>query len=479
MTQSIETRLTVEDSFQGQTFGSAVSASDQYLIVAAIGDDDLGRGTGSAYIFRREAAEWVLQTKITAETGLDSFGKDVAINDDFALVGFTRDEYLGRQFVGGTYVFKRDMEQWQPDTVLISTLNSHHFGDNIAFSGDYAIMGDTASDTGPTNSRGAAYVYTHDADNWQRQAKVTPSRRTDGDAFGSDCAVSGEDLVSGAPGDDNFTGAAYVFKRIGNIWAQQSKLTSLDGNEGDFFGLSVSISGDFILVGANRVHVDDAQFVGAAYIFRRDGENWTQEAKLTAADAGENHTFGTSVSISNEHAAVGAVNSTFIGPSSGVYLFRRENSGWNDLTKLTSSTSGKRFGSSVAGHEQTVIVGDPSANADHGAGYIFDISNIVSVEDGPIRVPTGIELAQNYPNPFNPSTSIRYTLAERGHVVLKIFDLLGKEVRTLIDRDEPASTNTVFWDGTDEFGRVVSAGLYVYRLEAGSFAQSRKMLYLK
>jgi YVTN family beta-propeller protein len=88
-------------------------------------------------------------------------------------------------------------------------------------------------------------------------------------------------------------------------------------------------------------------------------------------------------------------------------------------------------------------------------------------------------LAQNAPNPFNPSTSIKFTIAEDAHVTLAVYDVGGRRVRTLVDRDLKASFYRVDWDGRNESGRSAASGIYFYRLQAGSFVQSRKMILLR
>lgn len=93
--------------------------------------------------------------------------------------------------------------------------------------------------------------------------------------------------------------------------------------------------------------------------------------------------------------------------------------------------------------------------------------------------PEAFALHQNFPNPFNPATTIGYALPEEGFVSLRIYDLLGKEVRTLVDDFEFAGMKSVRWDSRDDMGREVSAGLYIYRLEAEGFTQARKLAFVK
>ena len=93
--------------------------------------------------------------------------------------------------------------------------------------------------------------------------------------------------------------------------------------------------------------------------------------------------------------------------------------------------------------------------------------------------PRSFALHANAPNPFNPETSIRFDLPQESIVCLEVFDVVGQKVRTLVSEQRSAGTHRVVWDGADETGTLVSSGIYVYRLQAGSFAQVRRMLLLK
>jgi hypothetical protein len=93
--------------------------------------------------------------------------------------------------------------------------------------------------------------------------------------------------------------------------------------------------------------------------------------------------------------------------------------------------------------------------------------------------PFAFDLQQNFPNPFNPSTQIHYSIPSKGHVSLKVFDLLGKEVATIIDGDENAGSHQVLWKGTNSAGRAVSSGVYFYRLQSGGLIKTQKMILMK
>ena len=94
-------------------------------------------------------------------------------------------------------------------------------------------------------------------------------------------------------------------------------------------------------------------------------------------------------------------------------------------------------------------------------------------------LPEVFALHQNYPNPFNPVTTLRYDLPENGLVTIIIYDMLGKEVKTLINQSQNAGYRTVIWNATNDYGKPVSAGIYLYQIQAGEYNSTKKMVLLK
>ena len=97
----------------------------------------------------------------------------------------------------------------------------------------------------------------------------------------------------------------------------------------------------------------------------------------------------------------------------------------------------------------------------------------------PNVIPKSFALQQNYPNPFNPSTNIVYELPVGARVKLEVFNMLGQKVRTLVQKDQAIGQHQIQWDGKDDSGFKVGSGVYIYRLDAGTFTESRKMLMIK
>ena len=129
-------------------------------------------------------------------------------------------------------------------------------------------------------------------------ARLTDSDAAAGDFFGCSVSVSGDVVVIGAAGDyegGSDSGSAYVFRWDGSSWVEEAKLTGSDAAGGDYFGFSVSVSGDVAVIGAPKDD-DDGDYSGSAYVFRWDGSAWFEQAKLTASDAATGpHLLGRSV----------------------------------------------------------------------------------------------------------------------------------------------------------------------------------------
>ncbi|MCX7029385.1 MAG: FG-GAP repeat protein, partial [Spirochaetes bacterium] len=150
----------------------------------------------------------------------------------------------------------------------------------------------------------------HSGTDWIQQDKLMASDGAGGEEFGNSVSISGDYAIVGACYDNDqgtSSGSAYIFVRNGTDWTEQDKLLPSDGAAYDFFGYSVCISGDYAIVGAFWEFWDDDPGSGSAYIFVRSGTSWTEHAKLTPSDGVTGDCFGRSVCLSGDYAIVGAV----------------------------------------------------------------------------------------------------------------------------------------------------------------------------
>ncbi len=327
--------------------------------------------------------------KLLADDGAtnDFFGFSVALSGDTAVIGAFRDsDDVKGVDSGSAYVFTRSGTNWSQQAKLTAADGTANdtFGGSVALSGDTAVIGALrdGDDVNGVDS-GSAYVFTRSGTTWSQQTKLTASDGAAGDVFSISVALSGDTAVIGADLDDNKgdnSGAAYVFTRSGTTWRQQAKLTADDGAADDIFGIRVALSGDTAVIGAARDD-DKGDNSGAAYIFIRSGTSWSQQAKLTAADGAANDRFGTRVAISGNAAVIGAILDDDKCDNSGsAYVFIRSGTSWRQQAKLTAADGAADdvFGWSVALSSDTAVIGAPTSifvfPGGTGSAYVFDIN---------------------------------------------------------------------------------------------------------
>jgi hypothetical protein len=399
--------LTGSDAQENSKFGFSVSISGEMAVVGAYGLDSRGgNNTGAAYLFERNhggtADNWGQVKKLTAsDAAADArFGYSVAIGVDMVVAGAEGDDGAGTGR-GAAYVLARNQggaDNWgQVSKLTASDTEDHdHFGGSVAISGDTAIVGAAYEDGAGTN-QGTAYLFVAGEGQWPEVAKPQASDAADEDRYGLSVSISGDLAVVGADWEDGIggsnRGAAYILERNqggANNWGQVTKLAASDAADDDYFGRSVAISGDTVVVGAwgkddVAVYLDH----GAAYIFTRnqDGaDSWGQVKRLTAEySADDDIWFGFSVAISGDTVVVGAwgeKDSNDVARGAA-YIFERNHGGtdaWGRVAKLTGdySLEEDHFGYSVAISNDTVVVGawgedgGTGSEEDRGAAYVFE-----------------------------------------------------------------------------------------------------------
>jgi len=310
-----------------------------------------------------------------------------------------------------------------------------HFGAALGLAGDTLIVG------APGQSPGAVYVFVRSGPVWTQQAKlVATTGGAAGDRFGNAAALGTDRLLVGADYADTRAGAVYVFARSGSVWTQQARLSAADAVAGDLFGRSVALDGDTAVVGAPmKAGAAAGSFArGAAYVFTAIGSSWSQQAKLLAADAADGDLFGQSVAVEGDRALVGApAAASRIGAA---YVFSRSASAWTQDAELTAvgSTSGDMLGWSVALSGTHAIVGAPYALTTCGIGHVFQDFAGVWAETGgaAIAAPVVGDLA----GWAVAAADGRWTIAAPGHAG----PLLHAGVAYYFDAAE-----TIFADGFD------------------------------
>jgi hypothetical protein len=449
-------------------FGFSVAIAGDTLVVGAPGEASNATGvdgdqsdnsvddSGAAYVFIRNGSTWNQQAYLKASNpdAEDFFGFSVAIAGDTVVVSASEESSIATgvdgdqsdnsaDSAGAAYVFTRSGSTWSQQAYLkaSNTEELDFFGESVAITGDTVVVSASNESSNATgvdgdqgdnsaNSAGAAYVFTRSGSTWSQQAYLKASNTDAQDLFGFSIAIASNTVVVGASDEssnatgvngnqsdnsaDN-SGATYIFTRSGGIWSQQAYLKASNPDAGDFFGFSVAIAENTVVISAsnessNTTGVDGDQSdnsvssAGAVYVFTRSGGTWSQQAYLKASNPDARDFFGFSVAIAGNTAVIGAsdesssaagVNGNQSNNSArsagAAYVFVRSGSTWSQQAYLKASTpdAGDFFGFSVAIAGDTLVVGagEESSNATGidgdqsdnsadvaGATYVFNVS---------------------------------------------------------------------------------------------------------
>ncbi|MBX3722687.1 MAG: FG-GAP repeat protein [Turneriella sp.] len=431
-----------------------------------------GGGSGEDNAKSAGALSWLAQAYLKAPNANagDWFGEVVAASGDTVVIGARAEASNQNTITNGTgasgdnssgyngavYVFRRTNGVWAQEAYLKTPNPSFtiQLGYSVAISGDTIVAGapfeksnqttitngSTASSDTSAGASGAAYVFKRTGTTWVQEAYLKAPNAETQDQFGISVAISGDTIVVGANQEDSNqatitngstasgnnsasnSGAAYVFKRTGSMWAHEAYLKAPNPEANDEFGIAVAISGDTVVVGAqyedsNQTTITNgasassnngASNSGAAYVFKRSGSTWAHEAYLKAPNADADDSFGSSVSVSGDTIVVGAfdedsnqtgitngttasANNTASG-AGAAYVYKRTGAIWASEAYLKTSNHKQEhyFGNSVwilgdriavgakkEGSLQTTVTNGSTADANSyaaintGAAYTF------------------------------------------------------------------------------------------------------------
>ena len=361
-------KLIASDGATDDFFGSCTAISNNIIVTGAPYEDENGDYSGSAYIYEFDGANWN-ETKLLASDGAtgDRFGRSVAVNGETVVIGSENSESI--------YIYKFNGKIWEESKIVASDGSGNaFFGQSVAVSGETVVVGAYYDDDNGSAS-GSAYIYQFDGANWN-ETKLLASDGATYDYFGISVSISGDTVVIGAAGDDDNgtnSGSAYIYQFDGTNW-NETKLLPSDGESTDDFGGRVAASQNIIVVSATSDD-DNGEGSGSAYIYEFDGANWN-ETKLLASDGESSDDFSRSVAVNGETVVVGADSNDDNGLNSGsAYIYQFDGTNWNETKLLPSDgSSNDNFGESVSVSNDAVVVGAPEDDdngSNSGSAYIF------------------------------------------------------------------------------------------------------------
>ncbi len=327
---------------QGDNFGGSVDVSGNWAIVGAAHADDIVSESGAAYVFERTGSGWVERQRLKAGDPVANagFGYAVQIEGSTIAIGAPGASHLGMQYVGAIYVFEL--------------------------------------------ANGV----------WSQTQKLVPGDLTPNYALGYSVALRGTELIGGAiyePHAGPYTGAAYIFEHTGATWTQAAKLIASDGAGGDVFGHSVAIDGDVAVVGATGCWLGGFQWVGAAYVFEKQGSQWplTQTQKLVPTNPSSTQYYSISVGLLPGSIFVGAIgNSVGVTNGGAVFRYQRAGAAWGETQVILPMglAQGDSFGAhlAVSSGRMVIMSGASDIPLSTGSDYVFTEIGSTWVETGKV-----------------------------------------------------------------------------------------------
>ncbi|MEO6720065.1 MAG: hypothetical protein ABIN67_06850 [Ferruginibacter sp.] len=322
-------------------FASAVSISGNYAIVGA-NKDDIGVNTdqGSASIYQYNGSNWVLMQKITDATGAanDQFGTSVFISGNVAIIGANFDDVGANADQGSVSIYQNNGGTWVLAKKITDATGeaNDQFGVSVSLSGNYAIIGAYLDDGAAGADQGSASIYQYNGSTWVLMQKILDATGAASDQFGISVSISGNFAIAGADFDDGAAsnqGSASIFQYNGSSWVLLQKIIDANGGLGYKFGHSVSLSGNYALVGSPtsfffESSVSFYQYSGTAWLLMQRTKNNTGYGSTS---------FGTSVSISGDYAIVGdGFDNIGVNSAQGsATIYKRLGLGWGKLQYVT------------------------------------------------------------------------------------------------------------------------------------------------
>lgn len=419
----------VGDREQRAEFGTSTTINSQYLAVGASRENI---AAGAAYVFKKTEAGWDFHQKFISPdvAEMAEFGGAMKMGDNFLAIASGRADIGDALRAGAIYLY----DLTDGSFVFNSKLVASDYSDDSLLGANPTcidISGNTlvAGAPGTNDWAGAVYVFQKINENWTEVQKVTAPELLEYSNFGIGVSVSGNTLIVGASGENNGKGAVYVYEKNANgFWEFQQKLESSTPQTNSYFGNSLHIHENQFVVGAYAEGNPGTDYA-SAYVFQKNGETWEETQRLVGESSSEDSFYGWMTQISENHLWVSAPH--FFGQEAGkVYHYTKSSEGiWNlaELIQPNEAMEEDAFGWSFQAFGETLAVGatrddfdenQENEMMDAGSVFIFYNNNLSNLESQPTEVSVKI-----YPNPAQDYLFIQ---SDEPIQSVKVYDSMGK-----------------------------------------------------
>lgn len=503
-------KIVAADRHVEQDYGWSIAIQGDIAAIGARSDNEAQGAAGSVYMFVKDASDnWIQTQKLIHSNSRqwDRFGQSLAIDGNYMIVGARGQDYDENNAnfedaEGAAYIFEKDGSgNWIEIQKIVASDRGETFqavfGETVAISGNYAVVNKPTEKGDLGINAGVCYIFERDTNGiWSEVQKITNSHRTNDDRFGDNSiSISGNILAIGARQHDYdasgqneilSAGAVYIFERDNNgVWNETQKIVAMQREQGEFFGSSVAINGNQIIVGASQEYSlgDVSAQYGAIYIFEQDGNGVYNEIQKIRPDALMHQSkFGHSLAVDGNNMIVGAYFQIIgsAGFGGAAFMFDKDGSGfWNQTATMydLDASSQDRFGFAVALSGDFAIVGAHQEDEDEngansisqaGSAYVFDVNQ-------PNTLPplSTLSITENnfdtvikaYPNPVKNNLNIDLG-SFNTKVSVEVYNYLSQKIisKTYLN------TNTV------NLPLKVSIGIYLVKVKANNTTSILKVL---
>lgn len=465
-------KIVAGDRHVEQEFGWVLAIQGSVATIGAKSDNESVSDGGAVYVYAKDGSNtWMFIQKLMNSDARqwDRFGQSVAIDGNYMIVGARGQDYDENNAnfenaEGAAYIFEKDGSgNWSEIQKIVASDRGQTFqavfGETVAISGNYAVVNKPAEESELGIAAGVCYIFERDTNGvWNEVQKIVNSHRNHNDRFGDfSIAISGNIIAVGARQQDYdasgqneilSAGAVYIFERDTNgVWNEIQKIVAAEREQGEWFGRSVAINGNQIIVGASQEYLQgnvNTQY-GAVYVFERDGDDVYNEIQKIRPDALMHQSkFGHSIAVDGNHMVVGAyfmnIGNVFFGGAA--FMFEKDGNGiWNQIATMydADASTQDHFGYVVAMSGDFAMVGAYKEDEDEnglntvsqaGSAYVFDVNEPNTLESlttlGILDVSFNLRI-KAYPNPVNNRLKI-----DLGHffndIDITINNLLGQQV---------------------------------------------------
>jgi hypothetical protein len=361
-----KTVITPWDLQGGDRFGTDLAVSDQWLMVGSPADDLIGRDSGSVAAFEKTSKGWQQRDILAPASGKSGefFGSALALSENVCAIGAPWDSTAGKRS-GAVYMFEWDGEFWNqihkfhaPDAGL-----DQRFGHALDFDGTTLVVGARSASTGG-KATGAAYIFEESATGgWSFTQKLKVPEVSEGAEFGFSVSVDGPALAIGAWADHfggKPSGSVHIYRSISGDWTHEARLEATDNAPGACFGLDVDLVGEHCAVGSPWENTG-AEHSGAAYIWKRGEQGWFIEQHLRPPFPQAEGSFGIAVRLNDEQQLIlGARRgSAQVRGAGSASIYRWQGSSWihGQTWSAPKPVDGDDFGLALGSLGPMVLVG--------------------------------------------------------------------------------------------------------------------------